>query len=114
MSAAEYFHVARTLRTLELLAISPRSAPELADALGAHVRTARRILKRLELEGYVQVREGHRRRYRPTMRIVAVAGQVVERAELTRAAVPHVTWLRDELREACHACRCAVARHEFA
>jgi DNA-binding IclR family transcriptional regulator len=102
--AAESFHVARTLRALELLAMSPRSAPELADALGAHVRTARRILKRLESEGYVKVGEGHRRRYRPTMRVVALAAQVVEQAELTQSAVLHVTGLRDELREACHLC----------
>jgi IclR family transcriptional regulator, acetate operon repressor len=96
---------------MELLAVEPRSAPELADALGVHVRTARRVLKRLESEGYVTVTEDRRRRYRPTMRVVALAGQVVERAELTGKAVPHVTALRDELGQACHLC---VPSHLFA
>jgi DNA-binding IclR family transcriptional regulator len=96
---------------MELLAIQPRSAPELADALGVHVRTARRVLRRLESEGYVTVTEDRRRRYRPTMRVVALAGLVMERAELTAVAVPHVTALRDELGEDCHLC---VPSHLFA
>jgi DNA-binding IclR family transcriptional regulator len=111
MSAPEAWHVTRTLRAMELLAVQPRSAPELADALGVHVRTARRVLKRLESEGYVAVTEDRRRRYRPTMRIVALAGLVVERAELTALAVPHVTALRGELGEDCHFC---VPSHIFA
>jgi len=49
VSAPEAWHVTRTLRAMELLALAPRSAPELADGLGVHVRTARRVLKRLEL-----------------------------------------------------------------
>jgi DNA-binding IclR family transcriptional regulator len=102
MSAPEAWHVTRTLRAMELLAVQPRSAPELADALGVHVRTARRVLKRLHFEGYVTVMDDRRRRYRPTMRVVALAGQVVERAELTRAALPHVTDLREDLGEGCH------------
>ena len=53
VSAPEAWHVTRTLRAMEQLAVRPRSAPELADGLGVHVRTARRILKRLESEGYV-------------------------------------------------------------
>jgi DNA-binding IclR family transcriptional regulator len=104
MSAPEAWHVTRTLRAMELLAVEPRSAPELADALGVHVRTARRVLKRLESEGYVTVTEDRRRRYRPTMRVVALAGQVVERAELTGRAVPHVVALRERLGLACHLC----------
>jgi IclR family acetate operon transcriptional repressor len=48
--------------------------------------------------------EGRRRRYRPTMRIVALAGQVVERAELTQTAVPHVLELRERLQRDCHLC----------
>ena len=104
MSAPEAWHVTRTLRAMELLAVAPRSAPELADGLGVHVRTARRVLKRLESEGYVALSDGRRRRYRPTMRIVALAGQVVERAELTQTAVPHVTALRERLGRGCHLC----------
>lgn len=102
MSAPEAWHVTRTLRAMELLAVRPRSAPELADALGVHVRTARRVLKRLHFEGYVTVSEDRTRRYQPTMRVVALAGQVVEGAELTALALPHVTALREELGEGCH------------
>jgi DNA-binding IclR family transcriptional regulator len=104
VSAPEAWHVTRTLRAMELLAVAPRSAPELADGLGVHVRTARRVLKRLESEGYVVLSDGRRRRYRPTMRIVALAGQVVERAELTQTAVPHVAALRERLGRGCHLC----------
>jgi IclR family transcriptional regulator, acetate operon repressor len=111
VSAPEAWHVTRTLRAMELLAVEPRSAPELADALGVHVRTARRVLKRLESEGYVKLTEDRRRRYRPTMRVVALAGQVVGRAELTGVAAEHVARLRDELGEACHLC---VPSHLFA
>jgi DNA-binding IclR family transcriptional regulator len=102
MSAPEAWHVTRTLRAMELLAVRPRSAPELADALEVHVRTARRVLKRLESEGYVALTDDRRRRYRPTLRIVALAGQVLERAELPIAALPHVKALRERLGETCH------------
>src|SRR3954466_7385016 len=111
MSAPEAWHVTRTLRAMELLAVRPRSAPELAEALGVHVRTARRVLKRLDSEGYVMLTDDRRRRYRPTMRVVALAGQVVERAELPATALPHVTSLREQLGEGCHLC---VPSHLFA
>src|SRR5215218_2274454 len=103
-SGKEAWHVVRTLRALELLALEPRSAPELADGLGVHVRTARRILRRLESEGYAALGGGRRRRYRSTMRIVALAGQVVERAQLTRAAIPYVKALQEQVGEDCHLC----------
>lgn len=110
MSAPEAWHVTRTLRAMELLAVRPRSAPELADALGVHVRTARRILKRLEGEGYVTLMGDRRRRYRPTMRVVALAGQVIERAELPAVALSYVSALRERVGEACHLC---VPSHVF-
>jgi DNA-binding IclR family transcriptional regulator len=111
MSAPEAWHVTRTLRAMELLAVRPRSAPELADALGVHVRTARRVLKRLDSEGYVALTDDRRRRYRPTMRVVALAGQVVERAELPATAKPHVTALRERVGMSAHLC---VPSHLFA
>jgi predicted ArsR family transcriptional regulator len=43
----EAWHVARTMRVLELLACESLSAPQLAEALGAHPRTARRVLEQL-------------------------------------------------------------------
>lgn len=38
------------------------------------------------------------------MRVVALAGQVVERAELTGIAAPHVQALRDQVGATCHLC----------
>jgi IclR family transcriptional regulator, KDG regulon repressor len=111
MSAPEAWHVTRTLRAMELLAVRPRSAPELADALGVHVRTARRVLKRLESEDYVVLTDDRRRRYRPTMRVVALAGQVLQRAELPAAAMAHVTALRERVGMSAHLC---VPSHMFA
>ncbi len=98
MSAPEAWHVTRTMRALELLAIAPRSAPELAGGLGIHPRTARRILNRLKDDGYVEPRPGdNRRRYRPTMRAAALGGLVVARADLTRIAAPHIEALQREV-----------------
>jgi DNA-binding IclR family transcriptional regulator len=101
-SGKEAWHVVRTLRALGLLALEPRSAPGLAAALGVHVRTARRTLRRLEAAGYVALGGDRRRRYRSTLRIVALAGQVVERAEFTRVALPYVSCCRPKLGEDCH------------
>jgi DNA-binding IclR family transcriptional regulator len=111
MSPIHIPHLSSALRAMELLAVRPRSAPELADGLGFHVRTAWRVLKRLESEGYVVLSDDRRRRYRPTMRVVALAGQVVERAELPSTARPHVTALREQVGGSCHLC---VPSHMFA
>jgi DNA-binding IclR family transcriptional regulator len=45
------------------------------------------------------------------MRVVALAGQVVERAELPVTALPHVTALRERVGASCHLC---VPSHLFA
>ncbi|MGH2802830.1 MAG: IclR family transcriptional regulator [Thermoleophilaceae bacterium] len=95
MSAPECWFVVRTLRALELLAVRPRSAPKLADELGVHARTARRILKRLAEQGYVE-RNDEERTYAPTMKVVALAGQVVERAELAQLGLSYVAKVRSE------------------
>lgn len=100
----EAWHVTRTLRSLEALAIKPRSAPELAAAVGVNPRTARRILSRLADEGYVEPVGDRRRRWRVTLRVVALAGQMVEQAELPRIALPRVSALHAELGESCHLC----------
>jgi IclR family acetate operon transcriptional repressor len=89
---------------LELLAVRPRSAVELAADLGVHQRTARRMLRRLADEGYIAADPYEHRRFTPTMRVVALAGQVIERSKLTMAAAPHVAKLHDQLHEDCHLC----------
>jgi DNA-binding IclR family transcriptional regulator len=101
MSSIESWHVIRTLRAMELLAVRPRSAPKLADELGVHTRTARRLLKRLADQGYV-VRDDEEKTYAPTMKIVALAGQVLERAALTQVGLPFVKALRKEVGETAH------------
>jgi IclR family KDG regulon transcriptional repressor len=90
------------MRALELLAFRPSSAAEVAHALQVHPRTARRLLNRLVADGYVTRTEGERRIYRPTMRLVALAGQVVERSELAQRAAPAVERLHRETGAAAH------------
>ena len=100
--APEAWHVGRTMRLLELLAFAPLSAPQLAVALHAQPRTVRRVLTRLHAEGYVDIRDGRRRLYEPTMRLVALAGQVVENSELARTARPYVQLAQQRSGGAAH------------
>jgi DNA-binding IclR family transcriptional regulator len=102
MTAPESWYATRTMRALELLAMAPRSASEVASALQVHPRTARRLLNRLVDEEYVTRSEGERRIYSPTMRLVALAGQVVERSQLTRSAIPFVQQLQERTGAAAH------------
>jgi DNA-binding IclR family transcriptional regulator len=84
----EALHVARTLRVLELLAYAPMSAPQLAEALHAHPRTVRRTLARLVEDEYVVYNTD--RRYSSTMRLVALAGQVLGNSTLVGRARPYL------------------------
>lgn len=102
MALPEAWCAARTMQALELLAFRPLSAPQLAAALGAHPRTARRLLSRLEQEGYVTRSGDARRQYSPTLRIVALASQVVQRASLPRASVPFVARLHEQTGVTAH------------
>lgn len=102
MSAPESWYASRTMQAIELLAFQPCTAPQVAAALQVHPRTARRLLNRLVSDGYLTRSEGERRVYAPTMRIVALAGQVVERAELAQVALPVVTRLQEEVGGAAH------------
>jgi DNA-binding IclR family transcriptional regulator len=82
VSASGAYFVTRTLPALELLAVGPLSAPQLAAAMQINDRTARRMLARLADEEYVTRLDEPRRRYALTMRVVAVAGQWLEHSEL--------------------------------
>lgn len=109
MPEFEPYHVTRTMRTLELLAERPLTQAALADALQIHRRTARRLLAPLVDAGYA-VRVGDRRpQYAATLKLVRLAGAVVERADLVKVAFPHVVRLRDLTGEAAHLC---VARED--
>lgn len=102
MPPPEAWYVARTMQALEVLTFEPLSAPQVAAALQVHPRTARRLLNRLSEEGYLTRSDDARRVYTPTMRIVALAGQLVERAPLTRLAAPFVARLHERTGGTAH------------
>ena len=94
MTAPEAWHVTRTMRSLELLAVQPRSAIEVASALGVHPRTARRLLNRLIVEGYVARAGSGRREYALTLKLLSVGEYAFEPTQLVREALPFVRELR--------------------
>jgi DNA-binding IclR family transcriptional regulator len=78
------------MRILELLAFSGLSVPQLAEALGAAPRTVRRVVAQLLDDEYVTVTQDRRRIYAPTMRLVALAVQIVDASPLARRGRPYV------------------------
>ena len=91
-----------TVRALELLAFGPLSAPQLATNLGVGVTSARQLLKRMALEGFVIQERGHRRRYHATLRLAALGRQMLDRSPLVQAAAPCVAQLAQDTRCAAH------------
>jgi hypothetical protein len=85
-----------TVRALECLAFAALSAPELAASLQVSVRTARRLLQRLALEGFATQERGHRRRYHATLRLVALGRQMLDHANVAQAAAPRVARLAQD------------------
>ena len=84
------YAVMHTLRALELLAKSPYSSPELAESMCIDTRSARRLLQRLAVEGFVVQGGPPRRRYRATLRLAALGRQVLAHAVLPRLAAPRI------------------------
>src|SRR5579862_4208284 len=91
-----------TVRALECLAFAALSAPELANRLQVSVRTARRLLQRLALEGFVIQERGHRRRYHATLRLAVLGRQLLDHAPLTRAAAPVLAQLAQDTESVAH------------
>ncbi|HEY6758202.1 MAG TPA: IclR family transcriptional regulator [Baekduia sp.] len=102
MAAGEAWHVGRTMRVLELLAFTPLSAPQIASAMQAHPRTVRRVLERLVEEDYLTRTDDARRLYSPTMRLVALAGQVIGNSELARRGRPYVALAQERTGAVAH------------
>jgi DNA-binding IclR family transcriptional regulator len=101
-AAAEHNYTAqRVLQALEVIVFRPSSAPTVAAALGVHPRTARRILKTLSKEQYVELRRGRGRGahdYQPSVRLLAMAAQLASRMPLVdagRRAVREIERLTD-------------------
>ena len=84
MSATEAFFASRAMQALEVLAFGPSTATRVADELQVHPRTARRLLNRMVHDGWLIRRDGPRPTYTPTLRIVALAAQLAQRAPLVR------------------------------
>jgi IclR family KDG regulon transcriptional repressor len=101
MSSVESSHIVRTLRTLEALALRPHGTTELAEQLDAHPRTIRRLLAKLAQEGYAEP-TGTRGEYAATLKLVALAGHIIERTDIVRMAFPFVARLRNATGEASH------------
>jgi len=93
MSSTEAFFASRSMQALEVLAFGPATASQVAAELQVHPRTARRLLNRMVTDGWLSRRAGARPTYAPTMRIVALAAQLAQRAPLVR----HATELAAEL-----------------
>ena len=102
MANGDSAHVVRTLRALEALALGPITAVRLAAQLDAHPRTIRRLLQRLVEEGYAEPVPDGRASYVATIKVVELAGRVLERTDLVRLAFPYVARLRNVTGEAAH------------
>jgi DNA-binding IclR family transcriptional regulator len=84
----------RTLQALERLAFQPLSVSELAAAMQIHPRTARRLMRRLEVDGYITTPESrYRRRYHLTHRLAALGRQALAHTDWPRHAAPWVATL---------------------
>lgn len=90
------------MRILELLAFGSLSVPQLAEALHAHPRTVRRVLARLLEDEYVTVTDDGRRMYTPTMRLVALAGQIVDGSALAGRGRPYVALAQERTGATAH------------
>ena len=102
MAPTEAWHAGRTMRILELLAFSSLSVPQLAEAVHAHPRTVRRVLAQLVEDEYVTVHEDGPRMYAPTMRLVALAGHIVDGSPLARHGRPYVALAQERTGATAH------------
>lgn len=90
------------MRILELLALRSLSVPQLAEAVHAHPRTVRRVLAQLLEDDYVTVTDDGRRMYTLTMRLVALAGQIVDGSRLARRGRPYVALAQERTGVTAH------------
>lgn len=79
------YNISRVLRTLELLADGPQSAIDVAARLAVHPRTARRILYRLTLDGYLRRTPTWRGRFTIAPRLVHLGYRLADPSPLLTA-----------------------------
>jgi len=91
--------VANALRLIEVLARSPHvGVSELARALDLSKASIDRLLTTLTRAGFAE-QDPHTRRYRLTVKIVALADGVRSRIGVVEVARPHLAALADQVRE---------------
>lgn len=93
--------VSRTLRALEYLAAEPQDEASLAKSLGVHTRTVQRLLAQMMADGWVK-RTSAGDEYMVTFKIAGLAGQVLERTDVSRVAGDFVVQLRRKTGESAH------------
>ena len=77
----------RVLGTLESIVLGPATARRVADSIGAHARTAQRIVRTLERAQYVERLRGSGSvadTFHPTVRLLALAAQLAPRLPLVQ------------------------------
>ena len=67
MSQSPAQFAVRTMRALEILTFAPTTAPRVAEALGVHSRTARRLLSQLQRDGWLSYNPRSPHVYAPTL-----------------------------------------------
>ena len=90
MSGSPAQFAVRTRGALKVLAFRPMTAPKLAEVLGVHPRTARRLLSQLYRDGWSSYSTDAPHSYVPTLRFVALAAQIGARAPLAALTAPAV------------------------
>ena len=91
------------LKVLDEMHVHPGglSVMEVARLLGQHRTTAYRLLSSMEAAGYL-CRPDHGSRYRLSLRVVELAGAILECLPIHRVARPHLLDLRDRTGEGVH------------
>jgi DNA-binding IclR family transcriptional regulator len=95
-------YVRRTLDAMERLAVRPLSVEQLAASMAVHPRTAVRMLRVMEQEGWVERVPGDPARFVLTPKILGTAGSLLGGMNLVQASAPFVVALREELDETSH------------
>jgi DNA-binding IclR family transcriptional regulator len=99
-SGAERTSVARVFRTLELLADSPRTPSELAQALGIDRSTALRLLRQMVATGYVARDDAAKRYVTVGAQLLRLVSSAPDHADLSELVDPILRTVRTQYGEA--------------